>query len=106
MFRMPPQSSREIARPFRQVLELSGHALAPREGFHRPDVQILLLSEVDGERIFEVLIAAPAELHHDRVLRCRHRKPATAPDDSSLGPERLPMCGCGLAHEAETGSRP
>src|SRR5947208_6544705 len=91
----------EVSRPLLQLLELSSHALASREVSHRSQVERFLLSNVDAQRVLEILLAPPSELHDDRVLWRGHGESESTPGDVPPGPEGLPMCRRGGRHEVD-----
>src|SRR5438046_9187317 len=92
----------EVSGPLLQLLELSSHAMASREVSHRSKVERFLLSNVDAQRVLEILLAPPSELHDDRVLRRRHGESESTPGDVPPGPEGLPMICREGRHEADS----
>src|SRR6266480_2664043 len=81
----------EVSGPLLQFLELSSHAMASREVSHRSEVERFVLSNVDAQRVLEILLAPPAELHDGRVLWRGHGESESTPGDVPLGPEGLPL---------------
>src|SRR5207302_9545797 len=75
--------------------------MASREVSHRSDVERFLLSNVHAQRVLEILLAPPAELHDDRVLRRGHGESESTPGDVPPGPEGLPMSRRGGRHEVD-----
>jgi len=75
--------------------------MTSREVSHRSEVERFLLSNVDAQRVLEILLAAPAELHDDRLLWRRHGESESTPGDVPLGPEGLPMSRRGGRHEVD-----
>src|SRR3989440_4123288 len=75
--------------------------MTPRDVSHRSDVERFLLSNVDAQRVLEILLAPPSELHDDRVLWRGHGESESTPGDVPLGPEGLPMSGRGGRHEVD-----
>src|SRR5439155_26184918 len=76
--------------------------MTPRDVSHRSDVERFLLSNVDAQRVLEILLAPPSELHDDRVLWRRHRESESTPGDVPPGPEGLPMSRRGGRHEVDS----
>src|SRR5438046_9727682 len=85
----------EVSGPLLQLLELSSHAMTPRDVSHRSYVERFLLSNVDAQRVLEILLAPPSELHDDRVLWRRHGESESTPGAVPAGPEGLSMSGRG-----------
>jgi len=75
--------------------------MASREVSHRSEVERFLLSNVDAQRVLEILFAPPSELHDDRVLWRGHGESESTPGDVPPGPEGLPMSRCGGRHEVD-----
>src|SRR5438876_763112 len=75
--------------------------MASSEVSHRSEVERFLLSNVDAQRVLEILLAPPSELHDDRVLWRGHGESESTPGDVPPGPEGLPMCRRGGRHEVD-----
>src|SRR5439155_12544808 len=75
--------------------------MASGEVSHRSEVERLLLSNVDAQRVLEILLAPPSEFHDDRVLWRGHGESESTPDDVPPGPEGLPMSRRGGGHEVD-----
>src|SRR5438552_14494552 len=75
--------------------------MTSREVSHRSEVERFLLSSVDAQRVLEILLAPPAELHDDRVLWRSHGESKSTPGDVPPGPEGLPMSRRGGRHEVD-----
>src|SRR5437870_12326822 len=75
--------------------------MASREVSHRSKVERFLLSNVDAQRVLEILLAPPSELHDDRVLWRGHGESESTPGDVPPGPEGLPMCRRGGRDEVD-----
>src|SRR6267143_3439249 len=75
--------------------------MASGEVSHRSEVERFPLSNVHAQRILEILLAPPAELHDDRVLRRRHRETESTPGDVSLGLYGLSMRCRGSRHKVD-----
>src|SRR5437870_3860384 len=75
--------------------------MASREVSHRSEVERFLLSNVDAQRVLEILLAPPAELHDDRVLWRGHGESESTPGDVPPGSQGLPMGCCGGRHEVD-----
>ena len=80
--------------------------MASGEVSHHSEVERFLLPNVDAQRVLEILLAPPSELHDDRVLWRGHGESESTPGNLSLRLERLSMrCG-GCGNKVDPRGRP